>query len=120
MKSALVHYLDKSSPIDCPFGQVRRVVTGGEGGVANVHVICVTKGAPHYHKAYDEVYYVLSGHGQLVVENETYELRSGAVAVIPAGAMHSLEAEGDAPLEFIIFGVPPVSVADESAKPRKP
>jgi len=120
MKKALVQYLDQSPPIDCPYGNVRRVVTGGDGGVANVHVVRVTKGSAHYHEGYDEVYYVLSGRGQLAVEKESYALRPGAVAVIPAGSVHALEAEGDEPLEFIIFGVPPASVADECARPRKP
>lgn len=120
MKRALVQYLDESAAIDCPFGQVRRVITGGTGGVANVHVVSVSRGTPRYHEAYDEVYYVLSGTGKLVVESTTYALRPGAVAVIPAKAMHSLESDGGAALEFIIFGVPPADVTDDCARPRKP
>lgn len=120
MKTALVQYLDESATIDCPFGQVRRVITGGAGGVANVHVVKVTRGTSHYHEAYDEVYYLLNGTGKLTVESTTYALRPGAVAVIPAGATHSLEGDGGAALEFIIFGVPPVCVTDDRARPRKP
>ncbi|MDZ7620045.1 MAG: hypothetical protein U1E05_23840 [Patescibacteria group bacterium] len=43
MKQPLVRYRDQTEPLDCPFGQVQRIVTGGQGGVANVHVVKVTK-----------------------------------------------------------------------------
>ena len=59
-KSPMVGYLDSTDPIDCPYGQVQRVVTGGAGGVANVHVVEVSLGTTHYHEGYDEVYFVLS------------------------------------------------------------
>ena len=40
--------------------------------------------------------------------------------MIPAGTVHFLEAgEGD-PLEFVIFGVPPVPIEDERARPVHP
>lgn len=120
MKQALVRYLDQTAPIDCPYGQVRRVVTAGAGGVANVHVVEVTEGSPHFHEGYDEVYYVLDGTGELTVETERFDLRPGAVAVIPAGKVHALKATADGPLRFIIFGVPPVAVDSNAAKPRKP
>ena len=29
----------RNQPIECPFGHVQRMVTGGEGGIANVHVV---------------------------------------------------------------------------------
>ncbi|MFO7904119.1 MAG: hypothetical protein ACQESR_23565 [Planctomycetota bacterium] len=54
-KSPLVRRREEVDTIDCPFGQVERIVTGGEGGVANVHVVSVTKGLPHRHEGYDEV-----------------------------------------------------------------
>ena len=45
-RQPLVHHRDETSPIDCPFGRVQRIVTGGDGGVANVHVVRITKGTP--------------------------------------------------------------------------
>ena len=122
-RETLVGYLDETAPIDCPYGIVQRVVTGGAGGVANVHVVEVTRGTTHYHEGYDEVYYVLSGHGKLVVGGESYSLRPGAVAVIPRGAPHSLCAddreEGEGKLKFVIFGSPAMSINDERATPKK-
>ena len=57
MKQPLVHQRDETHPFDCPFGHVQRIVTGGAGGVANVHAVEITKGTPHVHTGCDEVYY---------------------------------------------------------------
>jgi len=94
-------------------------VTGGEGGVANVHVVKITKGTPHVHQGYDETYYVLSGTGTITLGPETHPLRPGSVAVIPAGVLHSPEASEGEELEFVIFGTPPMAIDDERARPRK-
>ncbi len=118
-KVPLVHHRDQTAPFDCPFGHVQRVVTGGEGGVANVHVVRVTKGTTHIHTGYDEVYYVLSGSGTITLDQQTHPLRPGSVAVIPAGVPHSLEAEPGEELEFIIFGTPPMAMDDDRARPEK-
>jgi len=118
-KQPLVRQRQDVEPIDCPFGHVQRVVTGGEGGVANVHVVKITKGLPHFHDGYDEAYYFLSGTGTITLENETSPVRPGTVAIIPAGVPHSLEAAPGSELEFVIFGTPPMSLEDERAKPRK-
>ena len=84
-KQHLVHHRDETAPIECPFGQVQRIVTGGEGGIANVHVVKITKGLPHVHAGYDEVYYVLSGCGTITLDRTVHPIRTGSVVVIPAG-----------------------------------
>jgi mannose-6-phosphate isomerase-like protein (cupin superfamily) len=118
-KQPLVKYLDESPAIDCPYGHVRRIVTGGAGGVANVHIVSVTEGSPHLHAGYDEVYYVLAGRGKIAMANQEFELRPGAAVVIPAGVLHSLKADEGDTLEFVIFGTPAMPIDDERAKPRK-
>ncbi len=118
-KQPLVRHRHGVTPIECPFGHVERVVTGGEGGVANVHVVKISKGLQHVHDGYDEVYYFLSGKGSVTLGEETSPVSPGAVAVIPAGVPHRLEADRGSTLEFVIFGTPPMSLEDERAKPRK-
>ena len=118
-KKAIVRYYDQTEAISCPYGDVRRIVTAGEGGVANVHVINVTEGGRHFHAAYDEVYYVIRGEGSITLGTEEHALRPGAVVVIPAGVPHALQAAPHQQLEFIIFGTPPVAITSEQAKPRK-
>ena len=115
----IVRYLDETHAVSCPYGDVRRVVTGGEG-TANIHVVSVTKGEKHFHKAYDEVYYFLSGTGSITLDTKTYPVRPGTVTVIPAGMIHSLSSDTDEPMLFIIIGTPPMSIEDDRAAPQKP
>ena len=115
----IIRYLDETKSLSCPYGNVRRVVTGGEGGVANVHVIRVTRGNRHFHTGYNEVYYILSGTGIVTIGEASHPLRPGAVVVIPAGVPHSLQSDTDMPLEFVIFGTPPIPLNDASAIPMK-
>ena len=93
----------------------------GAGGVANVHIVEVSMGTTHYHEGYDEVYYVLDGRGELSIDGEGHSLRPGAVAVIPRGIPHSLEAtsQDGGRLKFIIFGTPAMAIDDSRAEPRK-
>ena len=118
-KQPLVRHRDETRPADWTFGQMQRIVTGGEGGVANVHV-ARTKSLPRFfHTGYDEVYYVLSGTGSVTLNGETSPLRPGSVVVIPAGVTHSLTASPGGELEFVIFGTPPIPITDERARPIK-
>ena len=118
VRQSLVRQRAQTEPVECPFGRVQRIVTGGEGGIANVHVVRVTKGLAHVHAAYDEVYYVLAGKGSLTVDGRSHPIGPGSVAVIPAGAPHELEAEPGDELEFIIFGTPAMPIDDPRARPE--
>lgn len=120
IKTPVVRYRTRTDKISCPYGDVQRIVTGGEGGIANVHVVRVTKGDTHLHRGYDEVYYVLSGSGTITIGESEHSLVAGAVVTIPAGIPHSLSSDDDRPLEFIIFGTPPLCMDNEKAKPIKP
>ncbi len=115
----IVRYHDQIVPVPCPYGHVRRIITGGEG-TANVHVVRVTKGGEHFHLAYDETYYFLSGKGALTIDKKTFPVKLGTVAVIPAGMVHSVLSDSDDPLEFIVFGTPPMPIDDYKAIPQKP
>ena len=118
-KQPLVRHRDETPPADWPWGQMQRILTGGEGGVANVHV-ARTKSLPHFfHTGYDEVYYVTSGTGTVTLDGKASPLRPGSVVVIPAGVTHSLEASEGEELEFVIFGTPPLSIDDERARPMR-
>jgi mannose-6-phosphate isomerase-like protein (cupin superfamily) len=95
-------------------------MTGGEGSVANVHVVKITKDTPHIHQGYDETYFILSGTGTVTLGQETHPLRPGSVAVIPAGVPHSLETSAGEELEVVIFGTPPMAMDDGWARPKNP
>ena len=54
-RNPVVVYLYETPAVSCPYGDVRRVITGGIGGVANVHIVEVSMGTTDYHEGYDEV-----------------------------------------------------------------
>ena len=116
----IVRYLDQTPALSCPYGDVRRVVTGGEFPTANVHIVKVSAGGEHFHRSYDELYYVLSGEGLIRLAGQDHALRPGAVVAIPAGVAHSLQAHAESELEFVIFGTPGMSVDDFRFVPERP
>jgi mannose-6-phosphate isomerase-like protein (cupin superfamily) len=117
-KHPLVRHRDETPSADWAFGRMQRIVTGGDGGVANVHVAKCNGLPAFYHSGYDEVYYILSGTGAVTLDGKAHRLRPGSVVVIPAGASHALEVDPGEELEFVIFGTPPIAIEDERAIPR--
>jgi mannose-6-phosphate isomerase-like protein (cupin superfamily) len=118
-KQPLVRHRDETPSADWAFGEMQRIVTGGEGGVANVQVAKCDGLPPFFHTGYDEVYYILSGTGVVTLDGKAYPLRPGSVVVIPAGTSHALEIDPGQELEFVIFGTPPIAIDDDRAKPRR-
>jgi quercetin dioxygenase-like cupin family protein len=56
----------------------------------------------HRHRI-DEVVLYLTGEGELHVGEETYAVRAGDIAVIPAGRSHGMRNVGESPVEFRAF-----------------
>ena len=117
-KHPLVRHRDETPPAAWPIGTMQRIVTGGEGGVANVHVARLSGLPQFFHTGYDEVYYIVSGTGAVTLGGAAHAIRPGTVVVIPAGVSHSLQADRGEELELVIFGTPPIPIDDERARPR--
>ena len=66
----------------------------------------------HYHRATEEIYFVVKGSGDLEVDGERRRIRPGDAALIPAGAWHTLENDGTSELRFLCCCVPPYSHDD--------
>lgn len=56
--------------------------------------------ARHRHAA-PEIYYVLSGAGNVEVDGTDYSVAAGAAVFIPGGAQHAFRNAGAAPLTFM-------------------
>jgi len=61
----------------------------------------------HYHKASDEVYYVLGGKGVVRVGENSVAVEPGGCVFIPAGQVHSAGCEGNRPLRVLCICAPP-------------
>lgn len=62
---------------------------------------------PSYHKAGEELYYVLSGNGLAKLGNESYALRPGCFFRVPPNTVHEFVTQ-DEPLDMLNFHSPPV------------
>jgi mannose-6-phosphate isomerase-like protein (cupin superfamily) len=67
---------------------------------------------PHYHAEVAEVYYIMSGTGSITVgaagrgaQPETAKIRAGDAIPIQLNEIHSVENDGQAPLEIMMIGV---------------
>lgn len=58
----------------------------------------------HDHRDHEEVYYIISGTGQITIGAETARFRDGDIIYIPENAMHSIKNDGDEMVEFLAFG----------------
>lgn len=76
---------------------------GSPGMEMSLNVVPPGKGIPflHRHKLNEEVYVVVGGQGQFLVDGECFDVREGSVVrVSPAGA-RAWRNNSDAPLYFI-------------------
>ena len=61
----------------------------------------------HYHRASEEIYFVLKGSGKLEVDGDTRHVRPGDAVLIPPGAWHTLENDGTSELIVLCSCAPP-------------
>ena len=68
--------------------------------------------ARHYHRATEEIYFVLKGSGDMEVDGEHKRIAVGDAVLIAAGAWHSLHNNGTSELRILCCCVPPYSHED--------
>ena len=61
----------------------------------------------HYHRASEEIYFVLDGEGEMELDGDRRPVSAGDAVAIPAGAWHELRAEGERPLRILCSCAPP-------------
>jgi mannose-6-phosphate isomerase-like protein (cupin superfamily) len=66
----------------------------------------------HFHRASEELYYLLEGSGTIEIDGETRAVGPGDAILIPPGAWHQIRAGGDVPLRFLCCCAPPYSHED--------
>jgi mannose-6-phosphate isomerase-like protein (cupin superfamily) len=66
----------------------------------------------HYHRASEEIYFVLKGSGRMEVDGDTRTVRPGDAVLIPPGAWHTLENNGSSELRILCCCSPAYSHDD--------
>ena len=69
-------------------GQIRPLIEEADRAAAEVHHVEIDRAKLHYHERTDEFYYVIDGHGSMILDDETIELHQGVVVYVPRGVQH--------------------------------
>ncbi len=62
--------------------------------------------APHRHVRTEEIYYILSGEGEMRIGDETQAVSPGDAIAIPSGKVHEITNTGDEVLSFLCCCAP--------------
>lgn len=66
----------------------------------------------HYHRVLEELYYVVSGRGDMELDGEHHEVGPGDAILIPPGAWHQLRANQGGEIKILCCCAPPYSHED--------
>ncbi len=106
----VVRRLEDVEVVSCPCGAARRIITGADNDLLSVHRVTISKEAQkHYHKRLTEYYVVLSGTGEIELNDDRVPVKPGDVVMIPPLTKHV--ARGD--FEIINIVCPPFDPNDE-------
>jgi mannose-6-phosphate isomerase-like protein (cupin superfamily) len=85
---------------------------GREDAVLNpaawVHAVDIDGAKPHYHKHSTELYYVLDGHGTVMLDGTENEVAAGSLLHIPPGVVHGARGR----MRVLVIGIPDIADDD--------
>lgn len=102
--------------LDLPGRKLRWVVTGENTGAqyCTMAVIRISPGQKvrpaHSHPNGEEVIYILSGHGRVLVDGEVEPVRAGCAVLFPKGKIHMLQNLSDVEMKVACFFAPAASL----------
>ena len=117
MSASVIHEGDAVS-LDLPGRQLRWVVSDGPHALHASHcsacVIRVPAGEKvrpaHSHPNGEEVIYILSGSGRVLVSGEVQPVMPGTTVLFPQGAVHMLHNTSAEEMKVVCFFAPPTGL----------
>ncbi len=87
-----------------------RLISREDAGrvAAWAHAVDIDGAREHYHRRSAELYYVLEGEGQVILDGRTVEVRKGTMVHIPPGVIHGARGR----MLVLVVGVPDFAVVD--------
>lgn len=106
----LVRRSSETEAVDCPCGSSKRIITAADNDTLSIHCVRICKEArKHFHKKATEYYVILSGTGEIELDEDNVAVGPGDVVMIPPLTAHV--ARGD--FEIINIVYPPFDPDDE-------
>ena len=87
--------------------RIRKKLCSSEKMVAGL--LCYEPGQStpvHHHPKQDEIFYVVEGSGQMIVDNEKVSLHPTSLIFLPAQASHGITAATDSRLVILFIKAP--------------
>ena len=104
--------------LDIP-GRRLRWLVADEGIKAENCSVCVIRVSPgdrvrpaHSHPEGEEVIYIMTGSGRVLVDGEVSSVRAGSVVLFPQGKPHMLHNTGSDEMKVVCFFAPATSLAN--------
>lgn len=66
----------------------------------------------HSHPNAEEVIYVVSGEGKVMIDNEVHNIKAGSVILFPQGSIHMVRNSGSEAMKLMCFFTSPVTLSD--------
>lgn len=73
-----------------------------------VHAVDIDGAREHYHKVATELYYVLEGEGDVVLDGKPVSVSKGSLLHIPPGVVHGARGK----MRVLVVGIPDMSDDD--------
>ena len=78
------------------------------GPAAWAHAVDIDGAKPHYHKRSTELYYVLEGTGEMVLDGVVHPVAKGSLIHIPPGVVHGARGQ----MRVLVVGIPDIAEDD--------
>ena len=86
-----------------------RLISREDTGVpAWVHAVDIDGAREHYHRRGTELYYVLEGEGEVLLDGVSHAVRPGSLVQIPPGVVHGAVGR----MRVLVIGIPDISDDD--------
>jgi mannose-6-phosphate isomerase-like protein (cupin superfamily) len=69
-------------------GQIREMISEKDEAAGEIHRVEIDNAKLHYHARTDEFYYIIDGHGTMILDDEQIEVHAGVVVYVPRGVKH--------------------------------
>ncbi len=105
----LLRHEDETTKEPSTCGYRQRLISQGDEDVgAWVHTVEIDGAKPHYHKLATELYFVLEGKGQIILDGEERDVRKGSMVHIPPGVVHGAIGK----MKVLVVGIPDIDDSD--------
>ncbi len=96
-------------------GEKGQMINVAQDDTVSLFVVRAIEGfilKPHFHKTHAETVYVIKGNGQMLVNDQWVDIKSGSIHFNPPAKNHSVKQTGNEPLVVLSIFTPAMKEPD--------